>query len=575
MPPIGSCSRAVISARIGGVTDSQQHVLIAGSSGNSTACLARRLGRPPMRRCRSLPLEPGWPGRVRGEFPDAVVFLTPVSERTGEPCLDLAGQFLEWCGRARPECLVVVCSTAVHAPSNHHPGMVSESFLLPRRRLANPIARAWRELEGMSRRLAGSAPSVTLLRSPPVITAAGEDFFSRLFAARLPLVLPGHDPVMQFLSGEDLAGAIDLLLQWPPPGRHVFHVAPDGVIPLKAGLRLAGRRPWPLPRTLQRPLRRFLSPLGWTNSGSHLDYLRYGWTVNAERIHREFGFRARHSSAAALRSGLGIEGPVPEQQFDEYGLSPPWIRRLGRTLFRFLGRLYFRVECQGLDEVPREGRAVLVGNHRGFFPFDAMIMLHLLAERRDRYPRFLIHPGLHKFPFLHDLFVRLGGVLACRQNAERILLQEGLLGVLPEGVKGAFTPYRSGYRLRRFSDDFVKLALRHRAPIIPFVTLGAAETFPILANAHPRWWRNWTEWPCLPLVFPLPLPAKWHFWCLPALAVHEQYPPAAALDPEVVRSISAEVRGRMEQALSSMIRRRRSIFCGSVLDGGYGGKPPE
>jgi hypothetical protein len=46
--------------------------------------------------------------------------------------------------------------------------------------------------------------------------------------------------------------------------------------------------------------------------------------------------------------------------------------------------------------------------------------------------------------------------------------------VLPEGVEGAFRPYKDAYRLGRFAPGaFVKAAWRHRAPIVPFVTVGS------------------------------------------------------------------------------------------------------
>jgi 1-acyl-sn-glycerol-3-phosphate acyltransferase len=197
--------------------------------------------------------------------------------------------------------------------------------------------------------------------------------------------------------------------------------------------------------------------------------------------------------------------------------------------------------------------------------------LYLLVQRIGRFPRFLIHPGLLKFPFLANFMTKLGGVIACQASADRILESDELLGVFPEGIEGAFTPYRDAYKLQSFGRNaFVKMALLHRAPIIPFVTVGSAEIFPILGKIESKFWQRYAEWPFIPLtptfpLLPLPLPAKWHTVFLPPLHVEKIYAPEAARDRAVVKAISLEVRTRMQQAIDEMLGRRRSIFWGSVF----------
>jgi 1-acyl-sn-glycerol-3-phosphate acyltransferase len=110
-----------------------------------------------------------------------------------------------------------------------------------------------------------------------------------------------------------------------------------------------------------------------------------------------------------------------------------------RHLFHFLHNYYWRVEIDGLDYVPRQGRGVLVGVHRGFMPFDGVMALYALVRKLDRIPRFLIHPSLTKFPFLGDFMAKLGGIMACQENGDYILQHDELLGVFPEGIRGAFT----------------------------------------------------------------------------------------------------------------------------------------
>jgi 1-acyl-sn-glycerol-3-phosphate acyltransferase len=205
-------------------------------------------------------------------------------------------------------------------------------------------------------------------------------------------------------------------------------------------------------------------------------------------------------------------------------------------------------------------------------PLDGVMALHLLVRETGRPPRFLLHPALLKFPFLFNFMTKLGGVPACRPNADRILGDDGLLAIFPEGIRGAFTPYRRAYELGKFGrDEFVRMALRNRAPIVPFVTVGSAEIYPILGRLRWGWWKRYAEWPYLPLtptfpLLPLPLPSKWHTRYLEPLHVEDQYGPEAADDPEVVARISREVRRRMVEAIGEMLVRRRSIWVGTVFD---------
>ncbi len=197
--------------------------------------------------------------------------------------------------------------------------------------------------------------------------------------------------------------------------------------------------------------------------------------------------------------------------------------------------------------------------------------MHTLVKKTGRYPRFLTHPALLKFPFLANFMTKLGGVVACQESGDRVLESNELLGIFPEGIHGAFTAYREAYRIQAFGRDaFVKLALRHRAPIVPFVTVGSAEIFPIFAKIPFRLWTKYAGWPCLPItatfpLLPVPLPSKWHTQFLPPIPT-DQYPPEAAEDRAVIKAISREVRTRMQQAVDAMLARRRSIFFGSIFE---------
>jgi 1-acyl-sn-glycerol-3-phosphate acyltransferase len=305
-----------------------------------------------------------------------------------------------------------------------------------------------------------------------------------------------------------------------------------------------------------------------------LNYLRYSWTVSNHKAKRILGFAPSRTSAQTLDDIGLVSGSrlTAACTFDPFGLDPQYIERLGRTIFAFLQRYYWRIEVAGLEHLPRTGRGVIVGMHRGFMPLDGVMTLHVLAQQTGRIPRFLIHPGVGlRFPFLSTFMMKLGGVVACRENAAFVLEHDQILGIYPEGIRGAFTPYQRAYRIGpSWRDDFVKMALRHRAPLIPFVTVGSAEIFPIIGRIDCAWWKQYTEWPFIPLtptfpLVPVPLPSKWHTQFLAPIHVEQMYPAEAAGDAALVARISDEVKRRIEQAAAAMLRRRRSIFFGSVF----------
>ena len=323
---------------------------------------------------------------------------------------------------------------------------------------------------------------------------------------------------------------------------------------------------FPLGRLAQNAVRVVSSGASLTAPPDQLTYIQYSWTVSAEKLRRDTGFFVAATSEEAVTALTGRKPAVPGE-YDEFGMDAPYIRRYCRHLFKWLHDGYWRIELAGLEHVPEKGRVVAVGMHRGFMPFDGVMLLFALVTRRGRIPRFLIHPSLTKFPFLADFMAKLGGIMACQENGEWVLRHDEILGVFPEGIRGAFTMYDKAYTLGKFGrDEFVRMALRHRAPILPFVTVGHAEIYPIFRRVDWKWFSRYTEWPFLPVTVPFPLPSKWHTQFLSPLHVEEQYGPEAADDPKIVRRISLEVRQQMQAAVDEMLLRRRSIFYGAIFD---------
>jgi 1-acyl-sn-glycerol-3-phosphate acyltransferase/nucleoside-diphosphate-sugar epimerase len=484
--------------------------------------------------------------------------------------------------RAGIKKVVVLSSAAVYGAQYRNPGLISESRP-PSRNAKDQIASRWDELETLAKKSLGGHAKVklTILRPASVPVRSGKDYFSRLFRNRLAVTLPGYNPSIQVLSLDDLAAAVRCAIEKSEGG--TYNVAPDGMVPLRAALRLAHTHRIPIARGLQRLARSVLGRLKLAHPVHQLEYIRYSWTVSNQKIKQELGFTPTRSSAEAVmdfttaKVGSRKSDEITNREYDEFGMDKDYVARLGRTLFNFLDRYYWRIEVDGLERVPRKGRVVLVGVHRAFMPWDGIMVIDLLLRRLGRCPRFLMHPALIKTPFVSDFMTKIGGVIACQENGDYVLERDEILGVFPDGIKGAFTLYREAYRPGKFvRNDFVKMALRNGAPIVPFVTVGAAESFPILKKIDWRWWKRQTEWPCLPItptfpLLPVPLPSKWHTQFLAPIHVEDQYGPEAANDPAIVRAISQQVRSKMQEAIEEMLSRRKSIFYGSVFNNQAGG----
>jgi 1-acyl-sn-glycerol-3-phosphate acyltransferase/nucleoside-diphosphate-sugar epimerase len=543
---------AVVAAR-----DAIADALVRGLRSTPEVSLAERI-----------PHEPGALEPALFERFDTLVYSPAAAAGTGTaPDVGAARATSQRLASAPLRHAVVVSSAAVYGPHHQNPGLLDEAAFIDDGR--SDIADAWREAERQTGQIgerSGAAPTRRTILRPAAILDGG-DYFSRLFKGRGAVTYPGHDPTLQFLSLGDLGRAVATVVTRGAEG--VYNIAPAGSIPLVKALRLAGVWRLPVGRLAQNTARTLIAPAGLAAPADQLKYIQYSWTVSGEKLRRELGFAPSKSSAQAILeiSGRnGHSGDLPA--FDEFGMDPEYIRRYCRHLFNFLHNYYWRIELDGVEHVPAAGRGVLTGVHRGFMPFDGTMALYALVTRRNRFPRFLIHPSLTKFPFLADFMAKLGGIMACQENGDYILQQDEILAVFPEGIRGAFTMYDRAYTLGKFGrDEFVRFALRNRAPLLPFVTVGSAEIYPILGRLDWKWFKRYTEWPFVPLVpSPVPLPSKWHTRFLAPMHIENEYGPEAAENPRLVRKISLECRQRMQAALDDMLLRRRSIFFGTIFD---------
>ncbi|MEA2331968.1 MAG: hypothetical protein QOH58_2106, partial [Thermoleophilaceae bacterium] len=129
----------------------------------------------------------------------------------------------------------------------------------------------------------------------------------------------------------------------------------------------------------------------------------------------------------------------PGRALDDWGRSQR-IFDLVQPALDFYYRYWFRVESEGVENVPSEGGALLVSNHAGALPPDApMIMQALRHEHPSPRPLYMLAEHWFKgYPGVGLLTNKMGVVPAHPANAQRLLADEQRLAlVFPEGMKGS------------------------------------------------------------------------------------------------------------------------------------------
>lgn len=277
----------------------------------------------------------------------------------------------------------------------------------------------------------------------------------------------------------------------------------------------------------------------------------------------------RHPLEKAAASGLAFlrRRIAGEYEVDEFGFDPDLNSSVLLPLARLLYEHWFRVELHGLENIPEHGGALLVANHSGTIPLDAVMLQVGLHDTVDRDLRLLGADLVYQVPFLAHLARKSGHTLACPQDAERLLGQGELVGVFPEGFKGVGKPYAERYRLQRFGrGGFVATALRAGVPIIPCSVVGAEETYPKVADLRPLarllgvpYFPITPTWPLLGPLGLVPLPSKWMIRFGEPILL-EDYEAEQADDPMVVFDLTDQIRETIQHQLYDLLLRRGPAF---------------
>jgi 1-acyl-sn-glycerol-3-phosphate acyltransferase len=258
-----------------------------------------------------------------------------------------------------------------------------------------------------------------------------------------------------------------------------------------------------------------------------------------------------------------LPGLEPDRQVSDWGRSERIEGLVDRTVYDFLYHYWFRVDVEGVENVPERGGALLVCNHAGALPPDGLMVAKAIREEhpRPRPVQMALERSFRNLPGAGMLLAKVGGVPAHPANIQRLLFDEQqLVLTFPEGRTGPRKPLSERYRVRRFGPAaFVAAAMRARVPIVPIAVLGAEEAQPVLARLGP--FGPLARVPYLPLTPAVPLPAKFRIRFLEPVPT-DDLGASPWEDERLVRTLGEDIRALIQENLLELVARRRSVWLG-------------
>jgi len=141
-------------------------------------------------------------------------------------------------------------------------------------------------------------------------------------------------------------------------------------------------------------------------------------------------------------------------------------------------RRYHRYEIVGLDRLLRPGACLLVGYHGKPIAYDLCMLTVTLHERLGYLPHGVVHGAVEHQPLMRWVSHGLGfltgdgdAAALAAARGEHILVQPG---GTREGCRSSLHRYRVDWGERT---GYLRLALRHRLPIIPIAARGVDDGY--------------------------------------------------------------------------------------------------
>ena len=145
--------------------------------------------------------------------------------------------------------------------------------------------------------------------------------------------------------------------------------------------------------------------------------------------------------------------------------------RILRPIIKYFMKIFYRPKIIGMENIPKEGRIILAGNHTNIF--DCLLLISSTKRSIHFLAKDELWKGIKKI-----LFSNLGLIPVNRrqkdhkalETAYSYLREEELIGIFPEGTigKNGILPFKMGA---------VKMASVTNTKIVPFAITGKYRIF--------------------------------------------------------------------------------------------------
>jgi 1-acyl-sn-glycerol-3-phosphate acyltransferase len=237
---------------------------------------------------------------------------------------------------------------------------------------------------------------------------------------------------------------------------------------------------------------------------------------------------------------------------------------VGELSLAALRHLWWRVDVVGRERLPAGPLLVVANRGSTLLPYDALMTAVALGAHAgtSRPVRPFVEEWLMGLPLLGTALDALGVACVSPARVRRALEAGETAVVFPEGRDAVARPYTEAYRVGRFTRaGVIRAALETCVPIVPIAIIGVDEVHPVMARVGLPRLLSVLGVPALPITPTLvPLPTKWTLFVGDPLDLAARHRPADARNPAVVRSLTMQVRERLQGLVSDGLRRRRSIF---------------
>jgi len=152
---------------------------------------------------------------------------------------------------------------------------------------------------------------------------------------------------------------------------------------------------------------------------------------------------------------------------------------LAKTVVPPVIRFWVRLDCQGLDNVPREGPVIIAANHVSYFD---PLCLGVYIHTAGRQVRFLAKSELYRNPVLRWVLLGAGQIPVYRESRDAAKSLAAAVDAMADGAAVAIYPEGTTTRNPDFSpmpakSGVARLAALTGAPVVPVGQWGAQVLF--------------------------------------------------------------------------------------------------